>query len=88
MDFVILHCVRSILRSKFRNALFSNYRTQTNQSWSRSRGCESKVSEEKLKMTLSHWGSVTTEIKEEVFLDPDDNEGTNRKGVYIFSMIH
>ena len=51
-------------------------------------GCESKVSEEKLKMALSHWRSVTTEIKEEVFLDPHDNEGTNRKGVYIFSMIH
>ena len=50
-------------------------------------GCEYKVSEEKLKVVLSNWGTVKSEIKEELFLDPHDSEGTNRTGVYLPNMI-
>ena len=50
-------------------------------------GCENKVLAEKLRAGLSHWGSVTSEIKEELFMDPHDLEGTNRTGVYSLKMI-
>ena len=50
-------------------------------------GCEYKITEEKLKEALSHWGIVTTDIKEELFKDPHDSEGTNRTGIYSLRMI-
>ena len=50
-------------------------------------GCEYKVSENKLRAGLSHWGTITSEIKEELFIDPHDSEGTNRTGVYMLKMI-
>ena len=50
-------------------------------------GCEYKVTEEKLKEALSNWGKVKSEIKEELFLDPHDNDGTNRTGTYLLNMI-
>ena len=37
-------------------------------------GCEYKITEERLKAALSHWGTVTTEIKEDLFTDPHDSE--------------
>ena len=49
-------------------------------------GCEYKVSGDRLKAALEHWGELTTDIKEEVFVDPHDNEGTNRTGVYVVQM--
>ena len=50
-------------------------------------GCEYKITEERLKEALSYWGKVTTEIKEELFTDPHDSEGTNRTGIYSLRMI-
>ena len=50
-------------------------------------GCEYKITEERLKAALSHWGTVTTEIKEDLFTDPHDSEGTNRTGIYSLRMI-
>ena len=50
-------------------------------------GCEYKVSSQQLKEVLSHWGTVTSEPKEEVFHDPHDTDGTNRTGVYVVRMI-
>ena len=46
-------------------------------------GCEYKVSAERLKSALSHWGEVVSEPKEEVFSDPLDLDGTNRTGIYL-----
>ena len=50
-------------------------------------GCEYKVSEEKLRAALTHWGTITSEIREELFVDPHDKEGTNRTGIYSLKMI-
>ena len=50
-------------------------------------GCEYKLTEENLKSALRYWGSVTSEIKEELFVDPHDSDGTNRTGIYQASMI-
>ena len=49
-------------------------------------GCEYKLTGERLKEALEHWGELTTEIKEEVFVDPHDKDGTNRTGVYVVRM--
>ena len=46
-------------------------------------GCEYKVSAERLKSALSHWGEIVSEPKEEVFSGPLDQDGTNRTGVYL-----
>ena len=46
-----------------------------------------EINKEKLRAGLSHWGSVTSEVKEELFNDPHDSEGTNRTGVYSLKMI-
>ena len=50
-------------------------------------GCEYKVSAERLKSALSHWGEVVSEPKEEVFSDPLDPDGTNWTRVYLIRMI-
>ena len=50
-------------------------------------GCEYKVTEEKLKDALSNWGTIRSEIKEELFLDPHDSDGTNRTGTYLLNMV-
>ena len=50
-------------------------------------GCEYKISEERLRSTLSYWGSITTDITEELFNDPHDTDGTNRTGIYTLRMI-
>ena len=50
-------------------------------------GCEYRVTEERLKAALSHWGSITTDITEEVFTDPHDSDGTNRTEIYTMRMI-
>ena len=41
----------------------------------------------KLKVVLYNWGTVKMEIKEELFLDPHDSEGTNRTGINLLNMI-
>ena len=49
-------------------------------------GCEYKISEERLNNVLSHWGMISSRIREEVFLDPHDTEGSNRTGIYTARM--
>ena len=46
------------------------------------KGCEFQIAEEKIKLGLSYWGDVLSEISEETFHDPHDKEGTNRTGTY------
>ena len=50
-------------------------------------GCEYKITGDRLCEELSHWGVISSKIKEEVFKDPYDNEGTNRTGIYSVRMI-
>ena len=49
-------------------------------------GCEYKVTEERLNEILSHWGVISSRIREEVFNDPHDSEGSNRTGIYTVRM--
>ena len=49
-------------------------------------GCEYKISEERLKEVLSHWGVFISRIREEVFRDPHDTDGSNRTGIYTVRM--
>ena len=49
-------------------------------------GCEYKISEERLIEVLSHWGEISSRIREEVFTDPHDKEGSNRTGIYTVRM--
>ena len=49
-------------------------------------GCEYKISEERLNDVLSHWGVLSSRIREEVFVDPHDKEGSNRTGIYTVRM--
>ena len=50
-------------------------------------GCEYKISVERLCQVLSHWGVISSEIREEVFKDPFDQEGSNQTGIYTLRMF-
>ena len=50
-------------------------------------GCQNKIDSSRLKSCLKHWGEVKSEPKEEVFIDPLDNDGTNRTGIYVLKII-
>ena len=49
-------------------------------------GCEYKITEERLNDVLSHWGVISSRIREEVFVDPHDKDGSNRTGIYTVRM--
>ena len=49
-------------------------------------GCEYRVSEQCIIDALSNWGELVSVIKEELFHDPHDSEGTNRTGNYSVKM--
>ena len=49
-------------------------------------GCEYRIPELLLIEALSQWGELMSGIREEVFEDPHDSEGTNRTGTYTVQM--
>ena len=50
-------------------------------------GCDYRIPEQTILDALSNWGEVISEIKEEMFEDPHDSEGTNRTGTYSVMML-
>ena len=49
-------------------------------------GCEYRVPEKTIVEALSNWGELATDLKEELFHDPHDSEGTNRTSNYSVMM--
>ena len=50
-------------------------------------GCEYRIPEQTIIDALSNWGEIVSNIREEVFEDPHDSEGTNRTGNYSVRMV-
>ena len=49
-------------------------------------GCAYKISGNRLLEVLTHWGTLVSEIREETFDDPHDQDGSNRTGIYCVRM--